>query len=178
MPQSTSTDGVSVDIYCFATFIVLCSSPLHPKISMLILHTVLYTFPSCRQGEFVLQLRTSLGGDHFLYLWPSYCNHALLYICCYLLQCSEAFIDTVYHVDILYNYWKKFCKIFSKLFASSLLQASSSSQPTETADVSSTHPLQLCNGKTMCISWIKKCEWWINNSGFELVWGYNGPSPQ
>ena len=34
-------------------------------------------------------------------------------IFCYLLQCSEAFIDTVYHVDILYNYWKKFCKIVS-----------------------------------------------------------------
>ena len=47
MPQSASTDGVSVDIYCFTTFIVLCSSPLHPKISMLILHTVLYTSPSC-----------------------------------------------------------------------------------------------------------------------------------
>lgn len=50
-----------------------------------------------------------------------------------------------------------------------MLQASSSSQPTETADVSSTHPLQLYNRKTMCISWIKKCEWWINKSGFELV---------
>ena len=41
-------------------------NPLHPNISMHILHTVLH-FPRCWQGEFVHQSKASLVGDHFLY---------------------------------------------------------------------------------------------------------------
>ena len=42
-------------------------NPLHPNISMHILLTVLYIFLNVLKGEFVLQSRTPLVGDHFLY---------------------------------------------------------------------------------------------------------------
>ena len=41
---------------------------LHPTISMYILYTIIYTFLKVlRKGEFVLQSRASVVGDHFLY---------------------------------------------------------------------------------------------------------------
>ena len=44
------------------------SNPLLPNISMHILHTVLYLFPSVHWlGEFVSQSRASLVDDHFLH---------------------------------------------------------------------------------------------------------------
>ena len=42
-------------------------NPLHPSISINILHTVLYIFLKSLQGEFVSQTTASLAGDHFLY---------------------------------------------------------------------------------------------------------------
>ena len=44
-----------------------CLDPLHPKIIMHILHTVLCTFPEFYQGEFVKPSRASLVSDNFLY---------------------------------------------------------------------------------------------------------------
>ena len=41
--------------------------PLHPDISFHILHTVLYNFLRCWQGELVEQSKASLVGDHFLH---------------------------------------------------------------------------------------------------------------
>ena len=43
-------------------------NPLQPNISVHILHTVLYTFPKVLKGEFVLQSRASLLGDHLMTL--------------------------------------------------------------------------------------------------------------
>ena len=42
-------------------------NPLHPNISIHILHTTLYTSPKVLTGEFVYQSKASFVGDHFLY---------------------------------------------------------------------------------------------------------------
>ena len=55
---------IALDIFSGLT---CCINPLHSNISIHILYTVLYTFPQCRQGEFVWQSRTSFIGDHFLH---------------------------------------------------------------------------------------------------------------
>ena len=52
-------------------------NPLHPNISMHILHTVLYTFQRGWQGEIVQQSRAALVGDHLLYSH----NFHFLYSC-------------------------------------------------------------------------------------------------
>ena len=56
---------VSVGLFCFEW--VNCSNmnPLHPDISLYILHTVLCTKVQIR--EFVEKLKASLAGVHFLY---------------------------------------------------------------------------------------------------------------
>ena len=46
---------------------ISCQVDLYPNISMHILHTVLSTFPSCLQGEFILQSRVSSVSNHFLF---------------------------------------------------------------------------------------------------------------
>ena len=42
-------------------------NPLHPNISMHILHIVLYTFPKVLMRRIFLYARASLVGDHCLY---------------------------------------------------------------------------------------------------------------
>ena len=42
-------------------------NPLHPYISMHILHTVLYIFPKEEEGEVVDRSKASLVADNFLY---------------------------------------------------------------------------------------------------------------
>ena len=44
--------------------------PLHPNISMHILHTVLYKFPKVLIGRIYLKVKSLLVGDHFLYSLP------------------------------------------------------------------------------------------------------------
>ena len=45
-------------------------NPLHPKIRMHILHTVLYKFPKVLIGRIYLKVKSLLFGDHFLYSRP------------------------------------------------------------------------------------------------------------
>ena len=42
-------------------------NPLHPNISIQILHTILYTFPKVLTRIICLPIRDSFPGDHFLY---------------------------------------------------------------------------------------------------------------
>ena len=48
-----------------------CISPLHPYISIHILHTVLYTFPLVQTRRISLTIKTWLVGNHF------FCSHNL-----------------------------------------------------------------------------------------------------
>ena len=42
-------------------------NPLHPNISMHILHTILYTFPKVLTRRICLPIKRLVPGDHFLY---------------------------------------------------------------------------------------------------------------
>ena len=42
-------------------------NPLHPNISMYILHTILFTFPKVLTRRIYFTIKSFLVGDHFLY---------------------------------------------------------------------------------------------------------------
>ena len=52
-----------VDLHHFVRF----HEPLHPNISIHILHSLLYKFPLVQTRRICLTIKASLGEDHFLY---------------------------------------------------------------------------------------------------------------
>ena len=60
---SSSFHSSEVDLHHFVRF----HEPLHPNISIHILHSLLYKFPLVPTRRIRLTIKASLGGDHFLY---------------------------------------------------------------------------------------------------------------
>ena len=105
--------------------------PLHPSISMHILHTVLQTFPKVLTRRIVQQSRAYLIGDHFLYYQIElfYPKKFFFVTVFYFFPFSFFFIGLLYFVHFLFVvfracFWKEPAGIETKWLCLNLSQKS------------------------------------------------------